>query len=511
MKNKTVYKIIGLSVLVSLAFLSFLSSCETLNAASQSANNSTSSVAVAPSQNANSPTSSAAAPTAQQQAKNPYSGDGGKGITIAVPRPVMQNSTRADNWMPQLFQDLLTGDLAKFSAMKVIDRVNEQLVLAEQNNSASGNYSDDDYIKIGNLTNAQYIVAGNIQNVSGRYNVSFRINNTETNEIKATFNKAYPIGDIETGFAAKEAVKELLAGMGVTLTDAGEKSLLVIQQVEVRATAQLARGVVAANSNNIVESLGFLSEALGSNKTRNEANHYIHQFFGNIQTANIRERAAFAIAQKEKWEKIFLDLDQYMWRNAPIFVYDFSVVEDKIDISRKQVTIVIKPGIKVVPNRTALVVYKTIVDNWLQIIKNPENKDWSANVRMPRLSDGGVFGLDSIDYARFNFQIGLYDDYGDRIANNGWYSSRPNFYIKYYKNDTDKVYRKSDFQVVAQHKYYDEARFYPLVFYVPLDKVTDTLTPKIEKITSINERGYPPYVEYKFMSAVEWQTWVQRN
>ena len=143
-----------------------------------------------------------------------YTGTGGKGIVIAVPAPVLQGGTRADDWMSQHLQDLITGDLARYSAMTVIDRQNEQMAIAEQNLSASENYSDDNYIKIGNLTNAKFIVVGSIRNVSGRYNVSFRINNSETNEIKAAFNKPYQFKDIETGLAAKEAVKELLMGMG---------------------------------------------------------------------------------------------------------------------------------------------------------------------------------------------------------------------------------------------------------------------------------------------------------
>ena len=94
----------------------------------------------------------------------------------------------------------------------------------------------------------RYLVAGSVQNIPGRYNVSFRINNAETNEIRATFNKAYSLADIETGLAAKEAVKELLAGMGVTLTEADERTLLTVQAVEAKAISQLAKGMTAAKS-----------------------------------------------------------------------------------------------------------------------------------------------------------------------------------------------------------------------------------------------------------------------
>jgi len=107
-----------------------------------------------------------------------FTGNGGKGLVIAVPTPTMTGGNQTNSWMPQLFQDLITADLPKYSAMTVIDRRNESLILAEQRISASGNYSEADYISIGRLTNARYIVVGNILVVSGRYSVTFRINNT---------------------------------------------------------------------------------------------------------------------------------------------------------------------------------------------------------------------------------------------------------------------------------------------------------------------------------------------
>ena len=446
-----------------------------------------------------------------QRANAPlYTGDGGKGIVIAVPTPVMRNNTAVDKWMPQLFQDLITGDLARYSAMTVLDRTNESLVIAEQTLSETGLYSDNDYIELGNMTNARYIAAGNIQNVSGRYNVSFRINNIETNEIKASFSKAYSLNDIETGLAAKEAVRELLAGMGVELTADGEKSLLAIQPVDVRATAQLARGLAAAKSDNIVESLAFLSDALNSNSTRNEANKHIKSFFVDIPTGSIRERANYAQAQAEKWNKIFSDLEMYLIRNLPIIIYDFSVVEDKINISNKTVELKISPGVKIVPNRTALLVYKTIVDNWILVRKNAENKDWVGSVRLPRFGSSNE-ALYYLYYSHYTTRIGLYDDYNDRVAQFRWYGQSPNIHISYFKSDRARVNLESDFSVVAQHKYYEDAKFGPIIFSsIPLDKVTDTMTPKIERIffSSIDPR---PEIDIPIMTVAEWQAWLAQQ
>jgi hypothetical protein len=442
-----------------------------------------------------------------------YRGDGGKGVVIAVLSPVMQNAV-ADNWMPQLFQDLITGDLARYSAMTVLDRLNEKLVLAEQNLSVSGNYSDNDYIRLGNLTNAQFIVAGNIQNISGRYNVSFRVNNTETNEIKASFNKPYPVTDIESGLAAKEAVRELLAGMGIELTEAGEQSLLTIQRIDVRATTQLAKGNQAIKTGNEVEAVAFFTEALASNNTRAEADRNIQSVFNTSIGTSIRERANYAIVQKEKWEKIFSDLEIYMRENSPLFIYDFSVVEDKIDLRSNRVTLTFKPGIKVIPNRNALLTYKTIMDNWEQIRNQNENKEWVKDVSGYYRARSGFFdetggGINAIYFRYCVWDIGLFDNYGDRIARLSGTDQFTPLTVGYESVGGDMRFT----QVLAQQKYYDNKAFKPVSFTISLDKVTDNLTAKIEK-TYLRSNSWGrnnknlPAVDFHVMTVVEWQTWL---
>jgi len=438
----------------------------------------------------------------QKSDKPVYTGNGGKGITIVVPTPQMQNPTINDNWMPQLFQDLITGDLSRYSAMTVLDRLNEKLVLAEQNLSLSGNYSDNDYIRIGNLTNAQFIVAGNIQNISGRYNVSFRINNTETNEIKASFNKSYPITDIESGLAAKEAVRELLAGMGIELTEAGERSLLTIQPVEVRATTQLARGNQAIKTGNEVEAVAFFTEALSSNNTRAEADRNIESVFNTSIGTSIKERANYAQTQIDKWNKIFKDLRTYLDDNLVLIVYDFDTIEDAINMSNKTVTFTLKSGIKILPNRTALLVWKKIIDEWNQTKALESNKIWVSNVRLD--SFGGRSGntrTGGIGYGCY-FEIGLYDIYGDCIKS-----------ITYNTGSSNIIeYREPErFQPKAQFKYFEEKQFVAIQFVsIPIDKVTDTITPKLENwyFSSMDKSKKPAYSP---MTVAEWQTWLNQQ
>jgi hypothetical protein len=431
----------------------------------------------------------------------PYIGDGGKGITIVVPAPVFQNPSTSDTWIPQLFQDAITGDLVRYSAMTVIDRANEQLILAEQSISASGNYSDDDYVRMGNLTNAHYIVAGKIIKMAGSYSVSFRINQTETNEIKTAFDKTYPLRDIETGLASKEAVRELLAGMGIQLTETGEKSLLAIQETKTRASAQLAKGMAAEKNGDLVEALAHFTEAVEADSNMLEASIHIQNFSGAVPAGNIRERAEWELTQKQKWEKIFEDLKVYIREKLPIFIYDFSVVEDTFDSRSKKVAITVSPGVKVVPNRTVLSVYKTVLDTWFHIRGMEENKEWVKNVRF-----GGTLSTPPESYNlyfEYTAEIGLYDDYGDRIANFHWYGRAPSLYCRYlYEGRQD-----SSFQVVAQHKYFTDTKFVKITCKVPLDKITETITPQIESIYYSTDNARRR-VTYSAFSVTEWQEWL---
>jgi hypothetical protein len=344
---------------------------------------------------------------------------------------------------------------------------------------------------MGRMTNAKYIVAGNILKVAGLYTVTFRVNDAATNEIKASFNKQYTAIEIEKGLAAKEAVAELLAGIGVELTSNGETELLTIQETQVRATTQLAKGMAAEKNDNFVEALAFFTQAADSGVV--EASSHIQNFAKDISTGSIRERAEYAVKQKEKWEKIFRDLETYVYDNFEICIYDFSTVEDEIRLdssNRTTVSFRIKPGIKLIPNRTVLAVWKTVMDNWDHACKLEENKPWVDSVRNYRIRIGRGDG--------YAIEVGLYDEYGDRIS------------VAFFHSHLGYGYSPS-FQVIAQHKYYEEIKFSTIYFYnISIDRITNNLTPKIDKITSQynNKRIdiHPP-----IMSVPEWEQWLREQ
>ena len=61
--------------------------------------------------------------------KNLYKG---AGLVIAVTSSEVRNGGKSESWIPQFFQDSITGNFAKYSKMTVLDRANENLTKAEQ-------------------------------------------------------------------------------------------------------------------------------------------------------------------------------------------------------------------------------------------------------------------------------------------------------------------------------------------------------------------------------------------
>lgn len=57
----------------------------------------------------------------------------GEELVIAVTSPEIRNTLKTDEWLPQYFQDSLTGNFARYSRMKVLDRKMNRLLKLNKN------------------------------------------------------------------------------------------------------------------------------------------------------------------------------------------------------------------------------------------------------------------------------------------------------------------------------------------------------------------------------------------
>jgi hypothetical protein len=193
-------------------------------------------------------------------------GDGGKGIRIAVLPPRGGDLAPDEEWLLTLIQSCLTADFNKYSFMTIVDRRNLETILAEQNHSLSGNYSDEDYVAIGNLTSAQYIAAGSLnKTANGAFFLDLSITDAGTGVRRASYGpKNCSLGELQNLSVLKEAAADLLPQMGVRLTEAGRQAL------------RDSIGAAAVNTETV-------------NSIRNE----------------VRERSGFKLALQQKAEALY--------------------------------------------------------------------------------------------------------------------------------------------------------------------------------------------------------------
>jgi TolB-like protein len=235
-----------------------------------------------------------------------FDGDGGKNIRIAVLEPSGHDLSPNEEWLLTLVQGTLTNDLKKYSAMRVVDRQNLDKIIENQAKSASGDFSDENFISIGNLTNAQYILVGSIRKIpQNTFLVNLSISEASTGELKAsyppincTFNELQGLSII------KNASEELLLQMGISLTDAGKRSLYRISETSISAETALSKGIHAQRNGTIGEALSYYYNAISFEPSLAEAKGRLSVISRDVSSGNIGESARNAIAYRNAWKDI---------------------------------------------------------------------------------------------------------------------------------------------------------------------------------------------------------------
>jgi len=273
-----------------------------------------------------------------------WTGDGGKGIKIAVLEPSGKGLSETEKWMLSMVQGSITGDFQKYSAMTIIDRQNLEKILGEQKQSLSGNYSDNDYIRIGKLTNARYILAGSVTKTTSAYMLELAVTDAESGERKASYPpKAVSPFAFENLSAIKEATAELLRQLGVQLTSAGLQELNSAANIaQVKAETALAKGIAAQKQGTVVEALSYFIQAANYDSGLVEAANRMNTLTANISSGNIGEDTRNDIAWRKEWVKRLQETETF-FANAikepqPYYiVYSTDIKQGKVNY-QKEVT-----------------------------------------------------------------------------------------------------------------------------------------------------------------------------
>jgi TolB-like protein len=235
-------------------------------------------------------------------------------MRLAVLEPTGNGLSTQEQWVLSQVQGSITADFNRFSAITIIDRQNLEKILAEQTQSLSGNYSEQDYVRLGNLTNARLILTGTIRKTANNYMLELAVTDAESGERRASYPpKAVSLIALENNSATREATADMLKQLGVNLTTAALQELKTVENntAKIQAENALARGIAAQRQGTEVEALSYFFQAAAFDPTLAEATSRSSILAANISSGNIGEDARNEIQWRRNWVARLTETEQY--------------------------------------------------------------------------------------------------------------------------------------------------------------------------------------------------------
>ncbi|MDR1787972.1 MAG: DUF1566 domain-containing protein [Treponema sp.] len=349
-----------------------------------------------------------------------YTGDGGKDITLVVYEPEGRELSRDENWLLPLVQGSFNTDFAKYSGITIFDRQNLERIMAQQTESASGLYSDEDYIRIGHLANARHILTGTITKTpNGAFSLQFSVSEVETGKRVASYGPAScsPLA-LENLSAVKKASADLLGQLGVKLTDAARRELSAEADTrQVQAETALSKGIEAAKKGTVVEALSYFFQAADFNPASTEVASRLNILNRDISSGNMGDNVRNDLQWHDQWKERLAEGSQFTTNYlktppAPSYsvIYTTNIQQGRIDYDTRTVEV---SGVTVnyVFDGTALEAWTKQLQNVAKAVNDglantKRNGDW-------RLSP--VQGRRNQDFS-YTLTVSLLNDQGQRLS-----------------------------------------------------------------------------------------------
>jgi TolB-like protein len=274
-----------------------------------------------------------------------WTGNGASGLSIAVLVPEGRGLAANEAYLPTMVQGVLVGDFAKFSAMKVLDRQNLEKVIAE---GESGVYANESgFVQLGTVANVQYILNGALQKTGSGFSLQLKVTDAASGASKAAYTGNVPAADLENLSGVKKASADLLAQLGVTLTEAGKAGLQGAASTSaVQAETALAKGITAQRSGTIVEAQSYYYEAARFDPSLAEAASRSSVLSAEIQSGtNIGQNVRNDIQRRAAWVKTLDEAAVFFKQHPPYeIIYDPTLTQGRIDYAKETVEMSFKAG-----------------------------------------------------------------------------------------------------------------------------------------------------------------------
>jgi len=251
---------------------------------------------------------------ADRLAAAPFTGDGGRGIRIAVMVPEAVGLPAEQNYLPTLVQGVLAGDLARFSAMAVQDRQRIETILAEHERDVHQT-TEDFFSRLAEIADVDYLLTGNVTRTATGHALQLQIVGMRQGNMgvtRASFSGTPTIAEMDNFTGIRIASMELLIQMGVNLTPGARQELAMAAEANrVSGETALARGITAQRQGTEVAALSYYFQAAAFDPTLLEAVNRSSILHASILSGNIGDDVRSEIAWRNAWVARLRETEQF--------------------------------------------------------------------------------------------------------------------------------------------------------------------------------------------------------
>jgi TolB-like protein len=161
-------------------------------------------------------------------AEDYWTGDGGRGVNLAVLAPEGRGLSEDQAYTLKMIQDVLIADLSKYSAMSVIDWASIEKALQA---SESGVYNEEYFVKLGEI-HIDHVLTGSLTKTSSGLSLRIRITSLKDGKSKSSNWSLLNSLDYQifNQFIMKTVSADLLESfMGISLTDQAREEMGVFR------------------------------------------------------------------------------------------------------------------------------------------------------------------------------------------------------------------------------------------------------------------------------------------
>jgi len=269
-----------------------------------------------------------------------FTGNGGRGLTLAVLELESHDLNASQNYLPSMIQGVLVGDIVKYSAITVLDRITLDNTQRELGIAA---FKDEgDFGKLKEAANVEFSLTGNITGIESGFNLQLQIRrNGESfsDRPAATYNGDFTADELVNFVGIRRASLELLTQMGVNLTGRARDEIMRPEApAHLAAHTSLAQGIMAQRVGNTIETMIRFFEANSYDASFEEALERVENLSSTIRSGNIGDNFRNDIAWRDAWVRINNDAIRFMQANLPVVarvIYNPELTQDNIDYGNR--------------------------------------------------------------------------------------------------------------------------------------------------------------------------------